>query len=99
VRWYGKELVKVNRYYGSFKICSVCGFKNENIKLKDRYWTCPNCGTFLDRDLNASINILKYYHQSSEWPNRRGGGSYETDETSRISLSLNDTGIWDYNNK
>jgi len=64
-RWYGKELVKVNRYYGSSKTCSVCEFKNEELKLSDRYWTCPDCGTFLDRDLNVSINILKYGHQSS----------------------------------
>jgi len=63
-RWYGKESVKVNRYYRSYKTCSVCEFKNENLELKDRYWTCSNCGTFLDRDLNTSINILKYGHQS-----------------------------------
>jgi len=64
-KWYDKELVKVSRYYGSSKTCSVCEFKNEDLKLFDRYWTCSNCKTFLDRDLNASINILKYGHQSS----------------------------------
>jgi len=37
----------------------------KKLKLSDRYWICPNCKTFLDRDLNASINILKYGYQSS----------------------------------
>ena len=56
--WYGKEVVRVNRYYASSKTCS-CGVKNENLKLSDRVWTCNSCGAINDRDLLASQNILK----------------------------------------
>ncbi|MDA3781442.1 MAG: IS200/IS605 family element RNA-guided endonuclease TnpB [Bacteroidales bacterium] len=57
--WYGKELVKVNRFYPSSKTCGNCGWINQNLKLSDREWTCNSCGVVHDRDVNASINILK----------------------------------------
>ncbi len=56
--WYGKELVKVNRFYPSSKTCNVCGWINQDLKLSDREWTCNN-GHKLNRDHNASLNILK----------------------------------------
>ena len=56
--WYGKELVKVNRFYPSSKTCNSCGWINQNLKLSDREWSCK-CGKKHDRDLNASKNILK----------------------------------------
>ena len=56
--WYGKEVIKVNRYYASSKTCG-CGVKNENLKLSDRVWTCGSCGTKNNRDELASLNILK----------------------------------------
>ena len=56
---YGRELVKVNPFYPSSKLCSVCGYKNENLKLSDRKWKCPYCGTQHDRDYNATVNFLK----------------------------------------
>lgn len=56
--WYGKEVVKVDRYYASSKTCG-CGVKNENLKLSDRVWTCNSCGTTNNRDELASQNILK----------------------------------------
>jgi len=56
--WYGKELVKVNRFYPSSKTCNCCGWINQNLKLFEREWTCK-CGETHDRDLNASKNILK----------------------------------------
>ena len=40
------------------KMCSVCGYINEDLKLSDRKWTCPYCGTEHNRDGNASINVL-----------------------------------------
>ena len=57
--WYGKELVKVNRFYPSSKTCSSCGWINQELKLSDREWTCKSCGVIHDRDVNASFNILK----------------------------------------
>lgn len=56
--WYGKEVIKVDRYYASSKTCS-CGVKNENLKLSDRVWTCNSCGSINKRDELASKNILK----------------------------------------
>ena len=54
----GKQVVFVDRFYPSSKTCSVCGYIKRDLTLKDREWTCPECGTHHDRDVNASINIL-----------------------------------------
>ena len=56
--WYGREILKVNRFYPSSKTCSKCGSINKDLKLSDREWTCPNCGTTHDRDNNASHNLF-----------------------------------------
>jgi len=57
--WYGKVIQKVDTYYASSQICSVCGYKNINTKqLAIRQWECPICHTYHDRDINASKNIL-----------------------------------------
>ena len=57
-KWYGKTLVKIDRFYPSSKTCHHCGHVKEDLSLKDRYYTCPNCGELIDRDLNAAKNIL-----------------------------------------
>ena len=55
--WYGKQLVTVNPRKTS-QICSSCGYDDGKHTLDIRQWTCPNCGTNHDRDINAAINIL-----------------------------------------
>ena len=57
-KWYGKTLVKIGRFYPSSKTCHHCGHVKEELSLSDRYYTCPNCGELIDRDLNAAKNIL-----------------------------------------
>ena len=57
---YGIEFIQADRYFPSSKLCSCCGYKNKSLKLKDREWTCPNCGTHHDRDYNAAINLMNY---------------------------------------
>ena len=55
--WKGDNVIYIGRFEPSSKTCSVCGYKKEDLKLSDRKWTCPNCGTKHDRDINAAINI------------------------------------------
>lgn len=52
----GKELVKVDRFYPSSKRCSRCGRIKEDLTLSDRIYRCE-CGSIIDRDVNAAINI------------------------------------------
>ena len=54
-----KKVVLIDRFYPSSKTCSCCGYKNKDLKLKDREWVCSQCGTKYDRDINAAINILR----------------------------------------
>ncbi len=57
-RWYGREVVKIDRWHPSSKRCSDCGYTVEKMPLKVRQWTCPHCGANHDRDINAARNIL-----------------------------------------
>ena len=56
----GMELIAADRFYPSSKICSHCGHKKSDLKLSDRTYICDNCGTIIDRDLNAAINLANY---------------------------------------
>ena len=55
----GIELRLAPRFYPSSKLCSHCGYKNVDLKLKDRSWECPDCHVIHDRDENAAINLGK----------------------------------------
>jgi putative transposase len=93
--WNDKEIVKIDRFFPSSKTCNCCGYINQNLDLSIREWVCPSCKTKLDRDLNASINILKegYKHKSLGTSDNRRGGKIRptsvgtTDETLKF---LND---------
>lgn len=56
--WYGREIIKVDKWFPSSQICSECGHKDGKKPLDIREWTSPICHTHHDRDINASINIL-----------------------------------------
>jgi putative transposase len=56
----GKTILRIGRFEPSSKLCNVCGYHNSNLTLKDREWTCPDCKTLHDRDINAAINIKKF---------------------------------------
>lgn len=56
----GIEFLQADKFYASSKICSHCGNKKGNLKLKDRVYVCDKCGLKIDRDKNASINLGNY---------------------------------------
>ncbi|HHC5942959.1 TPA: IS200/IS605 family element RNA-guided endonuclease TnpB [Staphylococcus aureus] len=56
--WYGRKVIKIDRWYPSSQICSECGHQDGKKPLNIRQWTCPNCHAHHDRAINASQNIL-----------------------------------------
>jgi len=56
--WYGRELIGIDKWYPSSKRCSACGFVLDKLPLSVRRWSCPDCKSKHDRDINAAINIL-----------------------------------------
>ena len=56
---HNREFRQVGQWTPTTKPCSDCGYHNENLSLSDRQWTCPECGSHHDRDVNAAINILR----------------------------------------
>ncbi|KKM77808.1 hypothetical protein LCGC14_1366220 [marine sediment metagenome] len=56
--WYGRELVQIDKFFPSSKTCSGCGNIKKDLTLKDREYVCSSCGLVIDRDYNASLNIL-----------------------------------------
>ena len=56
--WYGRTLVKIDKWYPSSKRCHACGHVLDSLTLDTRHWTCPECGSAHDRDVNAAKNIL-----------------------------------------
>ena len=54
--WYNREIIPIDRFFPSSKLCNQCGYKNIDLVLSDREWVCPSCGTHHDRDINAAIN-------------------------------------------
>lgn len=58
--WTSIELIKADRFYPSSKLCSCCGNIKKNLRLKDRTYNCGSCGLIIDRDFNASLNLVNY---------------------------------------
>jgi putative transposase len=67
--WYGRELRQVDKWFPSSQLCSVCGWRNEDLTLDQREWTCWECWTNHDRDVNATVNI----HNEGINPSWNGG--------------------------
>ncbi len=58
--WAGGEIVLVDRWFPSSKTCSDCGVVKDSLKLSERVFICEDCGSMMDRDLNAAINLKQY---------------------------------------
>ena len=56
--WYGRTLVKIDKWCPSSKRCSCCGYTLERLDLSVRSWECPECSSVHDRDTNAAVNVL-----------------------------------------
>jgi putative transposase len=57
-QWYGRTLIKIDKFYPSSKRCHHCGHVLDSLSLDERFWLCPACKTFYDRDINAAKNVL-----------------------------------------
>ena len=60
-RYNGVAVKRADRFYPSSKTCSVCGNVKQDLKLKDRTYRCDKCGAVIDRDYNASLNLLSLF--------------------------------------
>jgi len=82
-KWYGSTVIVADRFYPSSKTCSVCGYVKDELSLSERTFVCNNCGSVLDRDLNASRNLenlavswtesLNACKSGELWPSDSGG--------------------------
>lgn len=58
--WHNVEFITADRYYPSSKLCSCCGYVKKDLKLSERVYMCPECHNIIDRDYQASINLMRY---------------------------------------
>lgn len=87
--WYGREVIVVDRFYPSSKVCSECGHLMTQMPLRVRLWTCPACHAEHDRDINAAKNLAAFALGHREKKNARGGPVRPMDFSS--SARLNET--------
>lgn len=64
-KWNNRKVIFADTFFASSKLCSCCGWKNEDLTLTDRTFECKICGMTIDRDLNAAINLKQIYTESS----------------------------------
>lgn len=95
-KWYGREIIIADSYYPSSKTCSCCGWKNDNLTLKDRIFKCEICKNGIDRDLNASKNLLKLSTVSSTGNYALGDGSSVCEIKYSPSLKKESNGKFTY---
>jgi putative transposase len=57
-QWYGRTLIRIDKFYPSSKRCHHCGYVLDSLDLDTRFWLCPECHSFHDRDINAAKNVL-----------------------------------------
>jgi putative transposase len=60
--WYGTDFHQIHRFFPSSKRCHNCGYIYQDLRLSEREWACPECGTTHDRDKNAALNIELFGH-------------------------------------
>jgi putative transposase len=71
-RWHGGRLVVADRWFASSKTCSGCGAVKAKLALSERTYRCTECGTVLDRDVNAAVNLARL---AGSGPDSNGRGA------------------------
>jgi predicted RNA-binding Zn-ribbon protein involved in translation (DUF1610 family) len=84
-QWYGRTLIKIDRWFPSSKTCSCCSYVLESLDLEVRAWMCPNCGAHHDRDVNAA-NSVKQERMGSTLPMKLS--QYENQQGISYSTAL-----------
>ena len=64
--WYGSQVIKVDRWFPSSKLCSGCGVVKAKLHLAERIYECDNCALVIDRDLNAAVNLARYAQRQTD---------------------------------
>jgi putative transposase len=85
---YGTHLTIADRWYPNSRLCSICGWKNEALTLRDREWVCAQCGAHHDRDLNAALNLKRLATETAlpvASPTSNGNGGAATE---RVSVAV-----------
>ena len=59
-QWHHIEFITADRFYPSSKLCSCCGYVKKDLKLSERIYVCPKCHNTIDRDFQASVNLMRY---------------------------------------
>ncbi|ULN49255.1 zinc ribbon domain-containing protein [Mycolicibacterium goodii] len=77
-RWYGSHLEEADRYFPSSKTCTGCGRRKPNLTLADRVFDCEHCGTRIDRDLGAAINLARLGDHQKATATPRAAGTPRT---------------------
>ena len=81
--WYGADFEKADRWFASSKLCAHCGWHNAQMTLSDRQWYCGGCGTLVERDFNAALNL-------EQWPGLSFPASGRGDRVSPALLAVVD---------
>jgi putative transposase len=86
--WYGNHFGQIDRFFPSSKRHAACGYIYQDLTLSEREWTCPECGTLVDRDENAAQNILTFARASAA-----GTGGQLSDSQRRAGTALTHTPV------
>jgi transposase len=86
--WYGRPLVKSDKWYPSSKRCADCGYVRDSLPLAARQWTCPACGVHHDRDVNAAKHV-----RAAGLAVNAGGEARRPGRARPASARLNEAGL------
>jgi len=84
-------VIYAEKWFASSKTCHECGSKNELLRLSDREWVRPECGSMIDRDLNAALNLRDYFRQLIGGIDKNTVGTTEIYASGEVTSTLRET--------